>query len=100
MKLKRTQRATLSESRNGAAPRVALNLHNLSLTSDFYRANSWKFPLRRIELPKKLLRRMRPTVKRIADRFNLTQVQARSVLMDLGFQLLFGVKAPGKRARS
>ena len=89
-------RMKISNARNSAGLLAAFNLDNLKRTADYYRANSQRFPLWRIALSKKLCRRMSLTAKRIADKFNLTPVQARSVLMDLGCQRLFGVKAPGR----
>jgi hypothetical protein len=86
-----TQTATL------ASRKAAVNLNNIKRTVEFYRANS--FPLWRVRMSAKLIRRMRPVVKRIAEKFNITPIQARSVLVTSGLRMLVGKPLPSIQAK-
>jgi hypothetical protein len=71
---------------------------NLKQTADHYRAHSKEYPIWRVKFSAKLCRRMAPLVKLLEKKFHLSPMQARTVMVDIGYQKLFGVNAPGARA--
>jgi hypothetical protein len=80
------------------AAKTAFNLDNLKRTADYYRANSWRWPVQKTGMPIAVWRRIRPVVERMVRELNLTPTQARSVLLDVGLQKMLGIPVPGRRA--
>jgi hypothetical protein len=86
----------VKKTTNGAA--TLAKFINLKQTADYYRAHAKENPIWRERLSAKLCRRMAPLVKLLEKKFHLSPIQARTVLVDIGYQKLFGVNAPGARA--
>ena len=90
---------------NGAAKAAktttkdAALLDSLQCMADYWKKGGRGFPLWKLKLPTALVRKMRPVVKRICDRFKLTPSQGRGVFLELGFRRLCGKDLPSSRSK-